>query len=690
MPDQATLVTAAEIGRIAGVTRATVSNWRRRHDDFPPPTAGTDTSPLYDLTAVRAWLDARGQTSAASPSTELRTVLRLHPAGAQAAGRLLPLVPALAGLGGTALAEFAALPDRDLVRQATGMSDAAAQAMPGTDSVRYERGDVAAVRAVAACVASDGGQAALDVLAERELDDQATTGVYQTPRGLADLMASLLSDGSFRILDPACGSGTLLGAAARRGATELYGQDTLSAQARRAAVGLLLSAPDAHVRVRVGDSLRADGFLDTSVDGVLCNPPYGDRDWGHGELAYDPRWAYGVPPRGEPELAWIEHGLSHLEPGGYAVFLLPPAVAARSSGRRVRAELVRSGAVRAVIGLPAGSAVPLHIGLHVWLLQRPEPGAAHRPPVLFVESGASRRDHESDRTHSASRLRHRRDNVDWDGLSETVLAHWSRFRGTPEAYEDTPGEARAVSVLDLLDDVVDLTPTRHVRVAATDQDPATTARQVVEQQQELTAAAESLVATASYGAWPPAGGTLRQWRTATLSDLARGGAVEMLRGIPSASESVRENRRAESRGRLVLTRADVSAEAVASVSVDDSMPEDGPILAEGDVVVRTVPGAGPMTRVASHADAGAVLGRTLVLLRPDPARLDPWFLAGFLDQADNVAGASTGSMTVHVQPGRLRVPLMSLGEQRKYGAAFRRIRALRDAARRAADRKSVV
>lgn len=31
-------VTAAEISRIAGVTRATVSNWRRRHDDFPAPS----------------------------------------------------------------------------------------------------------------------------------------------------------------------------------------------------------------------------------------------------------------------------------------------------------------------------------------------------------------------------------------------------------------------------------------------------------------------------------------------------------------------------------------------------------------------------------------------------------------------------------------------------------------------------
>lgn len=87
-------VTAAEISRIAGVTRATVSNWRRRHDDFPAPSGGTETSPLYDLPAVQAWLRARGHTSTASPTEELRTALRLLGPGSGVAARLFPLVAA--------------------------------------------------------------------------------------------------------------------------------------------------------------------------------------------------------------------------------------------------------------------------------------------------------------------------------------------------------------------------------------------------------------------------------------------------------------------------------------------------------------------------------------------------------------------------------------------------------------------
>ncbi|MFF6815176.1 hypothetical protein ACFZAG_35620 [Streptomyces sp. NPDC012403] len=70
MPQSSAQVTAAEISRIAGVTRATVSNWRRRHSDFPAPTGGTETSPLCDLETVRAWLRSRGQTSAAAPAED--------------------------------------------------------------------------------------------------------------------------------------------------------------------------------------------------------------------------------------------------------------------------------------------------------------------------------------------------------------------------------------------------------------------------------------------------------------------------------------------------------------------------------------------------------------------------------------------------------------------------------------------
>ncbi|MEW1637552.1 hypothetical protein AB0469_26205 [Streptomyces sp. NPDC093801] len=46
----------AGVARIAGVGRAAVVNWRRRHPDFPAPVAGTDVHPQFDGRQIVAWL----------------------------------------------------------------------------------------------------------------------------------------------------------------------------------------------------------------------------------------------------------------------------------------------------------------------------------------------------------------------------------------------------------------------------------------------------------------------------------------------------------------------------------------------------------------------------------------------------------------------------------------------------------
>jgi SAM-dependent methyltransferase/phage terminase Nu1 subunit (DNA packaging protein) len=689
-PAPSAQVTAAEISRIAGVTRATVSNWRRRHEDFPEPSGGTESSPLYDLESVRTWLASRGHASAATPSEELRTTLRLHAHGGGSTSDLLLLVLAAADRSPEELTAATQLPDADLAARAQRDAASTADAVPAAETVRFETGDAAVLRALYACVRDEGGQAALGVLAERELEDSAASGAYQTPAPLADLIARLIPGSPARVLDPACGSGNLLAAAARRGARELNGQDTLPVQARRSAVSLMLTAPEATVTVHAADSLRADAFPGLVADAVLCNPPFGVRDWGHDELAYDPRWAYGVPPRAESELAWVQHALAHLTPGGYAALLLPPATAGRASGRRVRAELVRGGALRAVIALPVGAAVPLHVGLQIWVLQRPEPGGPERKSVLFVDTAADAATAAgrggtavTARTRGASRSA----SPDWDGITARALGAWRAFTESPDTYEGEPGVAHAAGVLDLLDDVVDLTPARLVRASRAEVDPAELSVEADATRRNLAEAAKSLARTAGQEGWSAAGTSAREWRTATASDLSRGGALTLLRTQP---DSVRSKGQAASGGdgrpetRAVLTGSDIATGSGPTGEPMGLYDDTAPVIAVGDVLVRAVASTdGPMARVAGEEDAGALPGPQVHLFRPDPARLDAWFLAGFLGAEENIAGASTGSTVLTVSPGRLRVPLLPLEEQRRYGEAFRHVHALRAEAQRA-------
>ncbi|MEV5987009.1 N-6 DNA methylase [Streptomyces sp. NPDC052051] len=688
MPQPSAQVTAAEISRIAGVTRATVSNWRRRHEDFPAPSGGTESSPLYDLQAVRAWLASRGHASAASPSEELRTTLRVRSREGGGTSDLLLLVLGAARRSSEELTATAQLPDPELVARAEQDAAAVADAVPGGESIHFEAIDVAVLRALYACVRDEGPQATVGVLATRELEDSAVTGAYRTPEPLAELLARLVPGTPARVLDPACGSGGLLTAAARRGARELYGQDVLTVQAQRTAVNLMLTAPEATVSVRDGDTLRADAFPGLLADAVLCSPPFGDRDWGHDELAYDPRWAYGVPTRADSELAWVQHALAHLTPGGHAIMILPPATAGRTSGRRVRTELVRSGALRAVIALPVGASMPLHVGLQIWILQRPEPGSPERMSILFVDAAQPTVGAGRESTSGVTRSRgggRSSAAVDWAGVTERALGAWRAFAENPDAFEGEPGVARAVGVVDLLDDLVDLTPARLVRASRAGVDPAELAEEAEARRLELVKAARVLGKTAGYEEWSAAGPLARDWRTATVSDLARGGAMTLLRTMPEGARGRTGASDTETHaGRPVLTAPDVVLGSGPTGDAADLRDGTTPVIAAGDVLVPAAASTpGPMARVAGQEEAGALLGPHIHLFRPDPARLDSWFLAGFLGTEENIAGASTGSSVRSVAPGRLRVPLLPLEEQRRYGEAFRRIHELRAEARRA-------
>ncbi|GAB2600755.1 N-6 DNA methylase [Streptomyces capparidis] len=671
------LVTAADISRLAGVTRATVSNWRRRHPDFPAPAGGTDTSPTYDLDAVRAWLSARGQLPQDTPADQLRTALRTHSGDAELAMRLLPVVLAAARLDRREREALPELRDDALLRWVRSAADDGAQDIPGTEDVAYAPEAAEPLRALLQCVVMDGAEAATDVLAERLLEDTGGTGTYLTPRPLADLMARLLTDsaGAFptSVLDPACGTGSLLAAAASAGATALHGQDVLVAQVAQAAVRLRLNAPEAMISVRVGDSLRADAFKSLTADAVLCNPPYGVRAWGHDDLAYDQRWAYGVPPKGEPELAWVQHCLAHLTPRGRAVLLMPPAVAERTAGRRIRAQLVRDGALRAVVTLPQGAATPLHIGLHLWVLERPGPQAEAPGTVLLVDAAAEVQE------------------LDWDAVNDTVLTAWRPYLDDQDGFTGAPGIAAAMPVTDLLDETVDLTPARRIRTASRQAlRPALLARQASELYDQLRKGATDLVGLSADGDWPPADDRPRDWRTATVTDLLRGGALSLLHTAPpgrrTRSGQPQPRPETEPGARAALTAADVFEDRPASGTEADLPTGIAlPSIQASDVLLTEILRVGrtAAARVVEPDEAGCLLGPHLLLFRPDRRRLDPWFLAGFLAAEQNVNAAATGTSIIRVDPRRLRVPLLPLAEQQRYGAAFRRLHELRTAARRA-------
>ncbi|WP_199579612.1 class I SAM-dependent DNA methyltransferase, partial [Streptomyces sp. CRB46] len=273
------------------------------------------------------------------------------------------------------------------------------------------------LRGTAELAAELGARQAFEFLLGRHLDANPRQFTL-TPADLAGLMADLAGPAR-TVLDPACGTGALLRAAAPDGPAprpehdglRLHAQDGAPDLAALTALRLALHTR-ATVRAAAGDSLRADAFPDLRADAVLCHPPFNERNWGHDELAYDARWEYGFPARTESELAWVQHALARLRDGGTAVLLMPPAAASRRSGRRIRADLLRRGALRAVIALPAGAAPPYSIPLHLWVLRRPGTAPA-QPEVLLADVGQFTGEG--------------RGGPDWRAVGESVLGAWRGF-----------------------------------------------------------------------------------------------------------------------------------------------------------------------------------------------------------------------------------------------------------------------
>ncbi|MEU3883294.1 N-6 DNA methylase [Streptomyces californicus] len=755
MTENATEVTAAGIARLAGVGRAAVSNWRRRHADFPLPVGGTGTSPSFALAEVEQWLRDQGKLVEVPLRERVWQAIAGHPAGAVQALIHTGCALLLVRDRPTAWLELAAAPDERMAAllphamehvltdrfgpeadtgvhavpspETSGVHTALPSEVPGghtalspgapgvhtpsraespaaespaaespavraagtpdgrrpqaaravhTPTARDLMPSVPLLRAAAELAAGIGAGQAFAFLLGRQLD--ANPRQYTlTPAHLAELMADLAeppptADRTARgqhvrtVLDPAAGTGALLRAV--HGPAALYGQEADPALAALTALRLALDAdtprgaapgPD----LRTGDTLRADAFPELAADTVLCHPPFNERNWGHEELAYDPRWEYGLPARTESELAWVQHVLARLRDGGTAVLLMPPAAASRRSGRRVRAGLLRRGALQAVIALPAGAAPPYGIPLHLWVLRRPEPGVRPAADVLLADTtglpGPTTAAPEAAPTGGRERL-------DWPAVRAAVLDAW-RERA------DVEGVSRVVPVVELLDDDVDLAPARHLPRPV----PGGGASGLGEIREKL---AETLRLTAELvpPAAVPAGSA--HLPLTTVGELARAGALRLRTGTAAPGSApvpvLTEHD--------VLTGAAPAAPAAPPAAEATGTDADETVLLEpGDVVVPVV-GGGSAARVVDGTTAGAALGRNLQLLRPDPAALDPWFLAGFLRGTANHRQASSHASTAaRLDARRLHLPRMPLADQRRYGERFRELAAFEDALRTA-------
>jgi SAM-dependent methyltransferase len=585
---------AADIARLSGVRRPAVSNWRRRYSDFPRPMSGSSANPMFSMAEVEQWCLRNGKPFRADPAERLWQRIR-------------------ATVDGVRTAEFLAHAGLLLTRY-----DGVGPRVPGPDA-HWAKLLCATVEAAEADPDGAGGLYAR--LCDRLASAQGRSAAVDAATAAAVAEIAGIGPG-MRVLDPACGSGPLLRAAAERGAEVLWAQDLDPALTVVCRSRLLLAGTACEAAA--GDALREDGFADREADAVLCDPPFRDRDWGHDELEGDGRWSYGHPPRGEGELAWVQHCLARVRRGGTVVVRMPAAAAGRASGRRVRAALLAGGALRMVAELPGGDGPST---AHLWVLRRPrnQGGAADR--IVFVHGVKA---------------------------PDQIVHAWM---------DPAVGGAAAVAPAELMDAAVDLRPAVHVAPRARDRAEGYPALRA-----ELVAALTALADLPPELHAPSDAAEAEPDSSApTITELAASGIVEIHQaplGTPAGHGPL-----------PLLTHRDLRDRRPPGGRTRN-VP-GGVVVRPGDVVAAS--GGHPLhPRVAGTDDAGAVLGPRLVLIRTDPDRLDPGYLAGVLEGAAASAERTGASGTLRFDLRRTRVPMITPELQRARAAARRRLDATED------------
>lgn len=202
-------------------------------------------------------------------------------------------------------------------------------------------------------------------------------GQFYTPAEVSRIIAHAIgisptnSKARTTAYDPTCGSGSLLLKVAAQAGKQitLDGQEKDVTTAGLARMNMYLH-DFATANILSGNSLTSPKFKDgeqlRTYDYVVANPPFSDKTWSTGLIPEsDPyqRFTWGVPPKKQGDYAYLLHIIRSMKSKGKAACILPHGVLFRGNAEGViRQQLVRSGYLKAIIGLPAnlfyGTGIP--------------------------------------------------------------------------------------------------------------------------------------------------------------------------------------------------------------------------------------------------------------------------------------------------------------------------------------------
>jgi hypothetical protein len=681
----------SDIAELAGVSRAAVSNWRRRELDFPEPVGGTKANPLFDRVDVERWLASRrpqqphadrvsGGMALWSVMNGYRRDMSVHSmqtlalsvlcarklaAGSDHAEELRR--EASRGRFLQAVEVMADRPDADQRWRQLVLVDPESLSGRG-----FERLTEDLYRVIDTMDVEELAKAADFVLNRVGVREGRTAGEHgavgsRMSRLLAEVAATGASSTATTAYDPACGIGEALIAFWRRSPhrdrLHLFGAEIDEEYARICRQRCFLYGATA--TVECGDVLVQDPLPDLSADVVMAEPPFG-LELPLGFSLADPRWSLaGLPPKGDADTAWIQHVIAHLAPRGHGLIVTGLSATSNPASTPVRRALVQRGCVDAVVALPRKLLTYTPIQTALWILRTPDRPEGSEE-IMFIDASS---------LNSGERLDLRMlSSSDWadnnpDTLSASIKAgqiltdeqlrldprYWTRATVDPGELED-----RYRTVIGLLDHALEA-------IAGTEYELA---------------------------AVPPAS------RAITVRELDRLGALTIIRGgkpqpYPTDVRAGRdpelwqEATSAYRLGRFMIAGPG-SPRVLTPKMVRDGLPQRGagrgtPVVEERSdsemssseaIDTRTRPGDVLVVggRAVVDDEGGWMPGAGVIRLIVDAHHFVPQYVADCLNSSWSQLAESASSLAIYLRD--LEIPLISVPDQQRLVEEFRQSREL--------------
>lgn len=191
-------------------------------------------------------------------------------------------------------------------------------------------------------------------------------GEFYTPRSVVHLMGLILDPKEGEsIYDPACGTGGMLLESVQHlkeqgedyRTLKLYGQEKNLTSSSIARMNMFLHDIE-DFQIAREDTLRNPAFFEAdglkTFDCVIANPPFSLKNWGKENWENDPygRNFAGVPPKGNGDMAWVQHMIKSMNEQGHMTVVLPHGALFRKGAEgRIRKALLEADLLEAVIGL---------------------------------------------------------------------------------------------------------------------------------------------------------------------------------------------------------------------------------------------------------------------------------------------------------------------------------------------------